>query len=55
VRNDVAGAGLRLTIWAGWVNLDHLAAQPGSSSIAAVSSLTLLTAGGVLIYAGTKK
>ena len=44
-----------LVVWLEWVVLDHLSAQPGSSSVAVALTLSLLVAGGVLIHAGTAR
>jgi hypothetical protein len=44
-----------LIVWLLWFSLDKLAAQPASSSVAGCLILSLFTAAGVLIYAGTKR
>jgi hypothetical protein len=44
-----------VVVWALWVILDRVAAEPGSGSVAVCMTLSLLAAGGVLIHAGSAK
>jgi hypothetical protein len=46
---------LATTIWLLWILLDKLTNQPASGSVSAAVILALLTAGGVLVFAGTKR
>jgi hypothetical protein len=44
-----------MVVWAEWVILDRIAAQPASFSVALSLTLSLLAAAGVLIHAGTAR